>query len=92
MIAALRAQHTLAEVLRVVAADALSEFEEALIVEIAARRARFGDEAQITDIEADILAIAIENMEASIARVVAANQAEFAEACRRASVMAGGPW
>lgn len=88
----LRARHTLAEVLRVVAGDALSAFEEALITEVAARRAAFGHEAQMTDIEADVLAVAIENMEASIARVVAANQAEFAEACRRASVMAGAAW
>lgn len=85
----LRAQHTLAEVLRVVAGDALSEFEEALVVSISARRAELGDAATISDVEADILALAIDSMQAQIARVVAANRAAFAEACQRASEMAG---
>lgn len=89
---AARAQHTLAQVLQLVAGDSLSSFEAGLISEISTRRAEFGDEALISEVEAAALAVAIDTMEASIVRVVSAQQAEFAEACRRASAVAGGPW
>lgn len=86
----IRARHTLAVVLRVVAGDALSAFEEQAIVEIAARRAAFGDQAVITDAEADILAIAVDGMKAQINREIASVKAEFAEACERALAAVGG--
>ncbi|WP_165184767.1 hypothetical protein [Caulobacter soli] len=62
----IRARHSLAEGLLHIAADALSDFEINLIAEISARRRRFGLEAVVTDIEADVLAGAVTAMEADV--------------------------